>query len=176
MPIGTATGISLWLEPEGPSRARFATLIRRLAVELGTPAFEPHVTLLGGLPLRESEVVERVARLAARLAPLEVRLTRAGVGSDYFRFLYFEAAMSRELVAAHAAARGAFELADARYEPHLSLAYAAPAGHSPEKLLQRVQGRRWGRFRATSLTVVRTVGTPAEWRVLKRLPLAGSAP
>lgn len=173
MPKVVAAGTSLWLEPEGPSRARFAALIRRLARELGTTPFEPHVTLLGGLMLPEAKVVEEAGRLAARLAPIEVRLTRAGVGSDFFHRLYFEVAASRELLDAHAAARRPFDVAESAYQPHLSLAYAAPAEHRPEDLLQRVPERPWGRFRAESLTVVRTAGLPAAWKVLARLPLVG---
>lgn len=173
MTSGTASGISLWLEPSGPSRARFTALIRDLASELGTPVFDPHLTLLGGLAQPEPEAVEKAERLASGLPPVEVRMTRPGVGSEFFRFVFFEVAATRELLAARAAACRAFDAADEGFEPHLSLAYAVPGDHSPEELLRRVHGRPWGRFRSESLTVVRTSGAPAEWEVITRLPLVG---
>jgi 2'-5' RNA ligase len=171
--MGKASGISLWLEPQGPSRVRFQGLIDGLARDLGSPRFEPHVTLLGGVGLPEAEALERTKRLAEKLAPLEVRLTRAGVGSHYFHFLFFEVSATRELLAAHATARRAFGVDDDAFEPHLSLAYAVPEQHSPEELLQRVGRRPWGRFRADGMTVVRTDGTPDEWEVLDRLRFVG---
>jgi len=173
MSIGSASGASLWLEPTGPSRARFAKLIGSLAAELGTPVFDPHLTLLGGIDLPDAEVLDRSEGLASRLGPVEIRLTRAGVGSEYFNFLFFEVAATRELLAAHTAAVRAFDVTGDDFQPHVSLAYAVPTDHSPEELLKRVQGRPWGRFRSESLTVIRTSGAPSEWEVLARLPLVG---
>lgn len=173
MSIGSASGTSLWLEPPGPSRARFAKLIGSLAAELGTPVFDPHLTLVGGIDLPEAELLERAEGLASRLGPVEIRLTRAGSGSEYFNFLFFEVAATRELLAAHTAAVRAFDVTRDDFQPHVSLAYAEPTDHSPGELLRRVQGRSWGRFRSESLTVIRTTGPPAEWEVLARLPLAG---
>jgi 2'-5' RNA ligase len=169
----TTSGISLWLEPVGPSLARFQSLIRRLSRELGTPAFEPHLTLLGGLTQPESQVLRRTVALSERLAPVEVRLTRAGVGSQYFHFLFFEAAPTRGLLDAYAMACEALEVEQEDYAPHLSLAYAIPAERRPEELLKHLPGRPWGRFMAESLTVTRTEGAPTEWETLARLPLRG---
>jgi len=104
---------------------------------------------------------------------VEIRLTRAGVGRGYFHFLFFEVALTRELVAAHATACRAFAREPGGFGPHLSLAYAIPGEHDPDQLLKSVPGRPWGRFRVETLTVVRTDGPPADWRVLARLPLKG---
>jgi len=174
MPTDTTASTSLWLEPQGASRDRFTGLIRKLANELGTPVFDPHVTLLGGLSQPESEVVDRSLALAALVPPIEVRLTRAGVGLEYYHFLYFEVAVTEQLREAHATARRAFDLPEEEFEPHLSLAYAIPLEHEPSELLRRVPGRPWGRFMVDSLTLVRTAGAPEEWEVLGRLPLRGT--
>lgn len=173
MDSGTASGISLWLEPPGPSRARFAALIRRLAEDLGTPVFDPHLTLLNAVERPEAEVLERAERFASGQRPIEIRMTRPGVGTQYFHFLFFEVAATPELLAARAAVCRTFDVTEQGFMPHISLAYALPGEHSPEELLEQFHGRPWGRFRAASVTVIRTDGAPAEWEVLARLPLVG---
>lgn len=169
-----ASGFSLWLVPEGAWQARLARLIETLARRLGTPAFEPHVTLLGGAPGEEAQALAASAGLARALAPLELRLTSLDALDEYFRCVFVHVAESRELLAAHAAARVAFGAAEpAAFLPHLSLVYGdlSPAAKAPA--LREAEGAVGMRLLVRRLELVRTQGTPAEWRRLAGWGLAG---
>src|SRR5688500_3142229 len=84
---------SLWLMPPPAARERYANLIDRLAARLGTPRCEPHITL-GGCDGTEAQAVARATALAARLAPVAVRLGPLETTEQYFRCLYVRAERS----------------------------------------------------------------------------------
>ena len=101
----TNARFSIWLMPPAPMRARFSEIIRRLSRRLGTPTFDPHVTLCGGpLNTDESELAVRAEELAARLAPVPIRLTDIGYTEEYFRCLFVRAERTAELLDARRAA------------------------------------------------------------------------
>src|SRR5262245_35383966 len=86
---GSAAGTTLWLMPqEGESQRRLADLIASLAQRLGTPRFEPHLTLLGGLEGSEADIVERTGALARMLRPIELHLHAIEGSDEYFRCVF----------------------------------------------------------------------------------------
>lgn len=46
------SGYSLWLLPDEPSIRQLSATIEQCAENLDTPVFSPHMTLLGGVPVR----------------------------------------------------------------------------------------------------------------------------
>lgn len=46
------SGYSLWLLPDEPSIKQLSATIEEYAEKLDTPVFGPHMTLLGGVPVR----------------------------------------------------------------------------------------------------------------------------
>lgn len=116
---------SFWLVPAEPHRAELRTHIDRLALEHGTPAFEPHVTLASGV-VDLASVVAAIERVAGDRAPLEVVAGPTAHGPDRFKAVFVELADERlhELAAALCAELGlTFDPAELR--PHISLIYAA---------------------------------------------------
>jgi 2'-5' RNA ligase len=157
--------LSLWLMPEGGVHPRFAGLISDLAARLGTPAFEPHVTLLGGVDAPLEEVRAQVAVLARALPPIEVRLRVVDGRDEYFRCLFVAAEPTPGLVSAHEAAAHALGVARGTpFEPHLSLVY----GHldaARKESLRRELGEQPATFVARTLCLYRTEGDPSGWRL-----------
>lgn len=45
-------GFSIWLVPEEAAGNKLEGVIQEYATQLGTPAFAPHMTLLGGIVVR----------------------------------------------------------------------------------------------------------------------------
>ena len=86
--MARAKGFSLWLMPSGDLYEALAHTILRLSRVYQTPAFEPHVTLLGELTEPETEVLSKTQHLASLIRPCEIRLSRADYLSDYFRCLF----------------------------------------------------------------------------------------
>ena len=161
-----AHGTSLWLAPEPPCRDHFRAVIRALAGRLGTVPFEPHVTLLAGLPGEPERVAERASGLAAELHPLALRWRGPRHEPEYFRAVFLQVEPSEALLAAHErAARHFGRSPDAAFFPHLSLVYA----HLSEDLAAGLcadLGLDHLECLATSLEVVHTQGPPEDWRVV----------
>ncbi len=169
---GRAKGVSLWLVPEGAVRERLGRLIAELARRHGTPPFEPHVTLLGGLVLPEGEVLAGAQGLTRSLGRPCVQLTVLDASDEYFRGLFVRVEETETLLAAHALAAQTFGgEAGPPFVPHLSLLYGHLTPDAKREALSDLAGTFGTGFEAGQLQVVRTEGPPADWRVLAALPL-----
>ena len=167
----TAAGVSIWLVPTGEVYERFDALISSLSRRCGTPPFEPHVTLLGGLSGPEAAVLSRAEQLSGSLAPLEIRPTTAGHRDEYFRCLFVQAEPTPALVAAHARAAELFERREEPFFPHLSLIYGDLAAEEKERILDEVGRDLATAFDVGELHAVRTEGEVRSWRRLASYPL-----
>jgi hypothetical protein len=163
---GEATGVSLWLVPEGAERDGLDALVARLAALQPAPPFPSHVTLIGGVELPEDEVVVRSEALARALSPLAVRFAGAGGFDEYFRALFLRVEPTADLLGANARARAVFARhADPPFFPHLSLWYGRADAAERARLMDAI-GPVIDGFEARRLSVVRTRGCVEEWRPL----------
>jgi hypothetical protein len=166
-------GFSLWLMPPPAVRERYAGLIDRLAARLGTPRFEPHITL-GGCDGTEAQAVARVTALAAHLAPVAVQLGPLETTEQYFRCLYLRAERTAALLGAHRQAALACGVEpDAEFLPHLSLVYGELPKPVKENLLTELGGRLDEVFVTDRIALCLPEGDPSAWRLLGPYPLAG---
>lgn len=163
---------SLWVVPEGAVYQRFADLIATLAARAGTPGFEPHVTLLGGIAGAEAEVRRLCEALAELLEPFEVKLADVGMADEHYRALFVAAEPTPELLNAEARARDVFRRAgEPPFLPHLSLLYGDLLAADKEALLEGVGREFQASFRVSALHLYRTGGGPASWRRVLTVPL-----
>lgn len=130
---------SLWFVPPEPEAERLSTVIAGLSRDYGTPAFPPHVTLLGDLPASEQEVLTKAAELAAAVRPFTIELDGFGCSDEYFRSIFVAVETSASLIRAYEAAVELFG-GDAPngYEPHLSLMYGEVPAVAKQELLTRL--------------------------------------
>jgi hypothetical protein len=162
-----ARGTSLWLAPEGEEARPFSAVIDRLAIRLGTPSFPPHLTLLAGACVDETEAIARGRELSSRLAPLSVDLVALEGRDEPFRCLFLRAAASPALRAAHEASARAFgREPDPGFLPHLSLVYGALAPPAKSALFHELATVVPARFKARSVRLWRTEGPVSAWRPL----------
>jgi 2'-5' RNA ligase len=163
------TGFSLWIVPEGEVRRRLATLIRVLARRFGGPVFEPHVTLLAGVPGPAREALSRAREAVGAQGPFEVRFLGAEAGDSYFRCLYLRVQPSPELAALHERACEAFgRRNEAPFFPHLSLLYAPPPA---PPVVDEIRASLPAGFGARRVDVYSTEGEAARWHRLGRMRL-----
>lgn len=164
----------LWLMPPAAVRDRFARLIDVLSRRLGTAQFEPHITLSGSPDAGEAEAVSRATTLAARLAPVPVRLVDVGYSDAYFRCLYVRAERSPELLAAHRTACAHLgRPPDDDFMPHLSLVYGNLSETEKEKIIEEI-GRRFDTtFLSDRIALCLPAGPPDGWRLVGPFTLAG---
>jgi 2'-5' RNA ligase len=111
-----------------------ADTIARLALDLGGPVFDPHVTLAGPLNGSEPELFERGERLQTLLSPFRIVLDEPHHGSEYFRCVYMRAVPDAAITHANELARRVFDLPERSFMPHLSLLY----GNYPADERQRI--------------------------------------
>jgi 2'-5' RNA ligase len=170
-----AVGCSLWLVPQGETRAALAAVIESLARAKGGPRFEPHVTLLGGLASSAAEVVREAERLAAGLEPFVIRLGSAGHQDAFFRCLFLHAHKDAALAGAHARALETFAIREARaFMPHLSLLYADLHSQERAALAAEIGDALACAFEAALLEVHSTEGATASWKRLASFRLRGA--
>jgi 2'-5' RNA ligase len=172
--LSTTARYSLWLLLPRPAQERFQALIATLSARLGTPAFEPHITLLGGLTGAEEDLRQRTRALACAIKSFEVRLLEAAWLDEYYRCLFVEVALSRALHAAHEAAGRHFDRRlDAGFYPHLSLVYGNLEEKEKEAILDDI-GRYFDEsIHIENLALYDTGGQPPVWRCVERRRLGG---
>ena len=171
-PESPRVAYALWLMPEGDLYHRLATAILDLGSEHSTPAFEPHVTLLGRITGAEREVISKSAEIAARIRPFMVRLTRLDYRGEYFRCFFLRAAGGRPIAKAYQAAKEVFGLREsARFLPHLSLIYGHLDSGRKERMLAELGRRLDARFKVRSLHLYLIRGEPGAWRRVKEFSL-----
>jgi 2'-5' RNA ligase len=172
-------GHSLWLVPRDADASRYRVIIQRLAGQLGTPQFGPHITLLAPVEACPIQTLnEAVRELATRVPPLVVHLTCAAAGHEYFRCVYALCAKDEALVAAHAAAvealRGYHSALPSDFMPHLSFVYGDLTPDQRSATAAALQGEVAGQtVRIDMLQLWDTQGPPADWRLVLSLPLSG---
>ena len=162
-------GFSLWIVPEGDVRRRLAALIAELARRFGGPVFDPHVTLLAGLPGPAESVIARAEEVMRVSNPFPVRFVGPELGNSYFRSLYLRVEPRPELLALHAAARDAFgRTEEPPFFPHLSLMYGAPP---PPAVMEEVRLAVPDGFEARTVDLYSTEGEVDRWHRVRRLHL-----
>jgi 2'-5' RNA ligase len=131
--------------------------------------FDPHVTLLAGLPGPAASVIARAREVMAGAKTFPVRFVGPEVGDRYFRSLYLRVEPSPELLALHGAARDAFGRSEeAPFFPHLSLLYGPPP---PLAVIEEVRPAVPGGFETRSVDVYSTEGEVERWRRVRRFRL-----
>ena len=167
---------SFWLVASGKEQAALRKKVAELAKKLGTPAFEPHVTLigLGVLPEQtDASMTKEGEALAKSLEAVPVRFALLEWQDKFFRCFYYKAAFEGPLMAAgelgrylHRRLTGR-EPGDPSYYPHLSLVYADMPAARKEKLVEEeFGGKREQDVRVTldRLELWDSSASPDKWR------------
>lgn len=165
---------SIWLMPTGEVRERLKGIIALLSGRYSCPLFEPHMTLIGGLPDRD--IVPRTAWLVSLLSPFAVSLVEAGCWDEYYRCLYVRVEETEEVLGAKEMAERVFGRQQGEYMPHVSLMYGNLPPHVPhvkEEIIRETEGKLDLSFLAGSLHLVSTTGGPEDWRLVEEFPFKG---
>ena len=186
--MATFRGYSLWLTPTEDTVEQTLTKAICSTSELAqTPPFPPHMTLLGGLDLPDTDeetLKATTAALAASLSPYTATTTHVDTLPDsVYRCVFLRVDPTDDVVTAWSAAKSAFAIADGdcdgkydSYMPHVSLVYsdmdpdaraqtAATIGSSLDNIS----------FTCSTIQLWDTSGYYTEWRLLGEYPLTPSS-
>ena len=159
---------SLWLMPGGQVYRRLRGVILTLSRKYATPAFKPHVTLLGRIVGPRRQVLAKSAKFARGMRPLVVRLGSLDGLDEYYRCLFVRAAKTGPLTKANRAARRVFDLQkQPAYMPHLSLMYGDFPPRAKKQIIHALGGRLELEFEVRSLHLYSTTGKPRAWRQVR---------
>ena len=116
---------SIWLVPKEPEREKLQNLIERVAAVTGGPRFEPHVTILGDVPLPSSEVRFRIGSRIRDIPGFRLRSKEIRVGKSYFESLFLLTELPPVVSELRRLAAGSLPSSSGRkhFVPHVSLAY-----------------------------------------------------
>lgn len=155
---------SLWFRPFGEVGFELRQQIKELSRQYDSPMFYPHVTLLGGLDMHETKLVQLTDTLAHSLAPFTVYLNKAAAGNTYFQSLFVRIQKTEPLLGAHNIAKELFDCeGQEEYYPHLSLMYGKQQKKEKQKLLN-VMGRSFNmQFDVHSVLLIKTGDQVHEW-------------
>ncbi|KAJ3151538.1 hypothetical protein HDU89_001981 [Geranomyces variabilis] len=137
--MATPEKFSLWLVPDEP--AGLEETIRSLSKELGTPAWNPHITLLGGITTTRETAVEITAKVTAGGTPFQVTLVEVTSQPTYFQAITATPSPSPQLLALHAhavATLGDLAREQGHFRPHLSLVYGDLEQNVKDQLVARL--------------------------------------
>ncbi len=177
--MSKATGYSLWLVPDRESDMYrlLNAAIQEIARHYGTPAFEPHVTLLGGIVGDSEEVRQKTRWLASNLVPYAVHLGTIGSHGTYFQILFSRVAQSEEVMAAGQRARDVFEIGESIYFPHCSFAYGDFSDEdlmSAKLSLESCNALCAATFTVNTIELWRTEGSVGEWYQVESFPFGAA--
>jgi 2'-5' RNA ligase len=159
--------------PTGEVRQQLAKTIFDLSREYAAPAFEPHVTLAGGIVGPTREVAAKMRDLAKRIPPFAVRLTTVDGLEEYFRCVFVRVATTHPIMKANKAAREVFGLGQQpAFMPHLSLLYGSLPASVKRRIIASLGWQAELEFKVSSLHLYLIKREPMAWR---RVAMTGLA-
>lgn len=165
----TSEGYSLWLMPDEGQVETLTRAMESLAATYKSPAFKPHITLLGGINHEHKEKVFD----SFTLPKLHVELGNLETEDTFFKSFYLPVSKSKELSAARRSARKAFEVSiQETYNPHMSILYG---NFDPNKKLEMIRSFTVilpKQLNLTKLALINTNGTANEFQIIKVKDLA----
>jgi hypothetical protein len=162
---------ALWIIPEGEAYSITDGYITKLSEAYGLPRFEPHVTILDGIPSADSSALRG---LASSLPPFHIRLTsRPEYLDEYFRCLFLKAHETPELMETFSKASGLFGNQGEPYFPHLSLAYGDLPVETKREMIRELGDILEIEFEARQISLVgaSTEMPISSWKVVERFLL-----
>jgi 2'-5' RNA ligase len=168
--------LTLWLIPDGEARQQLQQLITDLSNRHGTPAFEPHITLLSGIMGDEAAVVAQSAEFAANTAPIVAAIRNVEYLEEFFRCLFFSTDQSASLLEARRQAETLFEHTNIQpFIPHVSFLYGSMPVFEKEAISEQLRHKFLMSLRMPTLRLVRTQRTPEYWETIAEFELNAAA-
>ena len=115
---------SIWLLLSQQDEHWAQSLIDRLAEELGTPRFQPHLTLLGDVALPEQTLTAQLQTATAASATIQTRISGIEYLDEFFRTFFLRIEDHPAIRALHEQIHTGFgRHPEPRFMPHISLIY-----------------------------------------------------
>jgi 2'-5' RNA ligase len=165
---------SVWLVPDRDSTAyrQLAETIEDYAEAYDTPAFDPHVTILGSISDEQDRIARQIEDLVTGYDPLELPLTNVHCSTTTHQCVFQFVDPNEPLFELHRDAVRSFDAAPGMYVPHVSLLYSDVGMAERVRLVQEIDQESLPETATTdTIEVVDTQGPVDDWQPVSRHPL-----
>ncbi|MCB1755225.1 MAG: 2'-5' RNA ligase family protein [Gammaproteobacteria bacterium] len=157
---------SLWLCPAQAAEATLSDTIHRLADELHSEVFAPHITICTGFSGQVDDLSGTLRKLARDFLPLTVSPQGFSSRNLFFQSLFIQLDLSTTLQALHDRTGTEFGLrASAGFFPHISLAYQHPALFDAAGLAETLDPSLLRDIHCDRLRLMETSGDIRDWSI-----------
>jgi len=161
----------LWLIPQKAARDEFQKIIQNLSEAYGTPAFEPHVTLVSGLSGNEEHLVKKIDAFARGKYSLSVAMKGIDYTHGFFTALFLNIPNTPAIDQLHTQAREHLKpFGQGPYHPHLSLLYGNITVQEKERIIANLNLSPQT-ITLDKLKLVKGHSDVTQWRVIREWPL-----
>lgn len=162
---------TLWIEPPQNIAKILQDIVDKLGHEFNGPVFQPHMTLLGDIPGKEEEILEKAVLLAKELEPFEIELGEVSFSTTYYRNVFIRVKSSAKLMDANMKAKEIYGYENDIFMPHMSLLYGNHDVETREKIANQVQIPKGLSFTVDNLVLVPNTPVTPDWKPVAVLPL-----
>ncbi|KAI8851166.1 2',3'-cyclic-nucleotide 3'-phosphodiesterase [Chytridium lagenaria] len=123
--MSSPPGFSFWIGPPAGSKLdqNLVDIVNVYSNRLGTPKWQPHITLLGQITESYNEVEAKLTKLCKTVKPFKVHLTDIVIKDQFFQCIMAKVEETNEIMELNARVADVFPRPQAVYWPHLSLVY-----------------------------------------------------
>jgi 2'-5' RNA ligase len=167
----TTDSYSIWIIPEGEAYTLTEGYITSLSEAYNLPKFEPHVTVLAGIPNPGSSTLRDLTR---DLLPFRIHLAdQPEYLDERFRCLFLKANKTPALMETFSKVSHLFGYEGPPYFPHLSLAYGDLPVETKHEMIRTLGVIPQIEFEARQLSLVRASSEIpiSSWKVVEHFPL-----
>lgn len=166
---------SIWLIPSEGSSAQICNTIARISSQLGRPAFQPHITMLGDLDCAPGALIEKTSNAIANLESCQAQVAGIDGSDSYFMSLYLDISIPCAFENARRDLAQSINLQTlGQFRPHVSLAYGSIEEERKRDLISKIASEFDSyEFELTAIEVVASGNMiPVEkWRSIWRRDL-----
>lgn len=164
-------GFAIWLIPDGKEFHLLKSYIQNLAVQYSTPPFDPHITLVGQIEVKEEDILCRIIPFINTTHTFKVELTNIAYHHDYYKCLFLKVKESEILLKIHAQAAKIFSIPEKEFMPHLSIMYGNLEKDEKDKITKEIDIMMPINLNIKFIRITSVNGTPMNWYTVREFSL-----
>ena len=162
-------GCSIWLIPEKNAAKKITPIISSLSAIHGSPLFEPHITLIKGIPITKN-IIKNFKTFFDDKYCFDLSPKSINTDIHYFKCIFLEIEKNKELLDLRNKVEKFFKVIERTYEPHISLLY------SDVPLAERKQEAKnisidLSKITINKIKLYKTIGKVYSWEELASISL-----
>ena len=164
---------TLWVVPPTDIQKQLQEIVDDLSTKFHGPTFEPHMTLLGDIPIEKEAMVAKSKELVKQLRSFPVSLGELSFSTTYFQSVFVRVNATAALMDANLKAKAVFGIANTVFMPHISLLYGEQSMEERERAVLEAKVPDGISFTVNKLVITPSRKDPNEWEHIAELAFEG---